>query len=193
LVAPLLRAIDVRDGRIVLRGFWETSEQGRFLGHRVSAVTVTTDPESAGGGPGAAVGAQRLGQLGRATEALLDSLDASAGGTYRTPDSLFFADRAASDASIAGMRRHQEEHGFAQWAVEVPGEASLIGAIGLLRVRFRADFAPAVEIGWRLARPYWSRVMRWKGRAPRWITGLAGLASTRSSPSPCPPTAAHGS
>lgn len=65
------------------------------------------------------------------------------------------ADRAASDAWIARMRAHLAEHGFAYWAVELAGAASLIGAIGLSRVRFPAPFTPAVEIGWRLARAYW--------------------------------------
>jgi RimJ/RimL family protein N-acetyltransferase len=72
---------------------------------------------------------------------------------YRPP-----ADRVATDAWIDRMRRHNGEHGFAYWAVELPGDAGLIGAIGLTRVRspdFR--FAPAVEIGWRLARSHWGR------------------------------------
>jgi hypothetical protein len=34
--------------------------------------------------------------LGRATEALVSSLDRSVGGAYRTPDSVFFSDRALS-------------------------------------------------------------------------------------------------
>ena len=65
-------------------------------------------------------------------------------------------DRAASDQFIARMREHNDERGFAYWAVELPGEAALIGAIGLYRVRL-LPFAPAVEIGWRLARAYWGR------------------------------------
>ncbi len=64
------------------------------------------------------------------------------------------ADRPATDAWVERMRRHNDEHGFAYWAVELPEEAALIGAIGLSRVRF-LPCAPAVEIGWRLARPYW--------------------------------------
>ncbi len=71
---------------------------------------------------------------------------------------LPFPDRAASDAWIARMRAHNDEHGFAYWAVELPGEASLIGAVGLSWVRtLPVPFAPAVEIGWRLARAYWDR------------------------------------
>jgi ribosomal-protein-alanine N-acetyltransferase len=64
-------------------------------------------------------------------------------------------DRAACAAWIGRMRAHNHRHGFAYWAVELPGVASLIGAIGLTRVDFPDAFGEAVEIGWRLARPYW--------------------------------------
>jgi RimJ/RimL family protein N-acetyltransferase len=66
-------------------------------------------------------------------------------------------DRAACAAWIARMRAHHDTHGFAYWAVELPGEASLVGAIGLSRVNFRDAFGEAVEIGWRLARSYWGK------------------------------------
>lgn len=66
-------------------------------------------------------------------------------------------DRATCEAWIVRMRQHNDEHGFSYWAVELPGEASLIGAIGLNRVGFALPFAPAVEIGWRLARAYWGK------------------------------------
>jgi ribosomal-protein-alanine N-acetyltransferase len=72
---------------------------------------------------------------------------------YRPP-----ADRAACDAWIDRMRLHNTEHGFAYWAVELPGKADLIGAIGLTRVFSRAfPFAPAIEIGWRLAPHHWGQ------------------------------------
>lgn len=70
---------------------------------------------------------------------------------------LPFPDRAASDAWIARMRAHYDRYGFCQWAVELPGAADLIGAIGLNRVRHQMAFTPAVEIGWRLARRYWGQ------------------------------------
>jgi RimJ/RimL family protein N-acetyltransferase len=70
-------------------------------------------------------------------------------------------DRVASDLWIASMRSHQNVHGFAHLAVELPGElpgeARFIGAVGLDRVPFAAHFTPAVEIGWRLARAYWGK------------------------------------
>jgi peptidase M28-like protein len=79
-------------------------EQGRFLGHDIAALTLTTSKPSASDVPvGTAIsaaGVRHLGQLGRATEALLSSLDRSLGGAYRTPDSLFFADRAASGWTV---------------------------------------------------------------------------------------------
>lgn len=36
-----------------------------------------------------------------------------------------------------------------------------MGAAGLLRIGYKAHFAPAVEVGWRLARRFWG-----KGYAP---------------------------
>jgi RimJ/RimL family protein N-acetyltransferase len=66
-------------------------------------------------------------------------------------------DRDACASWIGRMRAHNETRGFAYWAVELPGEAALIGAIGLTRVNFADAFGEAVEIGWRLALPYWGK------------------------------------
>jgi RimJ/RimL family protein N-acetyltransferase len=54
-------------------------------------------------------------------------------------------------------------HGFGLWAVEVPGEAAFIGYIGLSPVNLDVPFAPAVEVGWRLARPFWGRGLATEG------------------------------
>lgn len=71
---------------------------------------------------------------------------------------LPFRDRAASDAWIERMRRHSDEHGFAYWVVERPEETGFIGTVGLSEVRIAGfPFAPAIEIGWRLARDCWGR------------------------------------
>jgi Peptidase family M28 len=83
---------------------YAAGEQGRFLGHGIAAVTLmTTDrdhPPVPAGDPDAGLDTQRLGQLGRSTEALLSSLDASVGGAFHTPDSLFLGDRAASGWTV---------------------------------------------------------------------------------------------
>ena len=64
-------------------------------------------------------------------------------------------DRAAAKEWVGRMRDHWDRHGFGQCVVELAGEASFIGVIGLDHVRWILPFTPAVEVGWRLARPYW--------------------------------------
>jgi RimJ/RimL family protein N-acetyltransferase len=63
--------------------------------------------------------------------------------------------RAQSRADIETFETRFDELGYGLWAVEVPGIAPCIGFIGLNPVTFDAPFAPAVEVGWRLARAYW--------------------------------------
>jgi RimJ/RimL family protein N-acetyltransferase len=47
------------------------------------------------------------------------------------------------------------ELGFGLWALEVSEVAPFVGYVGLLVHTFEAEFTPCVEIGWRLAFPYW--------------------------------------
>ena len=63
--------------------------------------------------------------------------------------------REESDASIRRFNDHFDLHGFGLWAVEVPGQVSFIGFVGLRRIPWEAPFTPAVEVGWRLAAQYW--------------------------------------
>jgi RimJ/RimL family protein N-acetyltransferase len=61
---------------------------------------------------------------------------------------------AESSVFIERMEAQWRDHGWAQWAVEVPGVAPFIGYVGL----WPADFVtgePMVEVGWRLAREHW--------------------------------------
>jgi len=79
-------------------------EQGPFLERGLAAITITTseksDPAVPAGDPDAPLSVPRLGQLGRATEALVGSLDISVGGAFRAPDSLFLGDRVASGWAV---------------------------------------------------------------------------------------------
>jgi RimJ/RimL family protein N-acetyltransferase len=68
-----------------------------------------------------------------------------------------FTDRAAMDAWVTAARTHWIDHGFGPWVVELPGEAAMIGVVGLSNLRFALPFAPAVEAAWRLARSYWGQ------------------------------------
>lgn len=63
--------------------------------------------------------------------------------------------REESDAFVERIEKQFAEHGFGLWAVEVPDEAPFIGYVGLMIHTFEALFMPAVEVGWRLDRPYW--------------------------------------
>jgi len=64
---------------------------------------------------------------------------------------------AETVAMIARIRAGFAANAMGLWALELPGEAELIGYAGLWPVTFEAPFAPAVEIGWRLARPFWGK------------------------------------
>jgi RimJ/RimL family protein N-acetyltransferase len=63
--------------------------------------------------------------------------------------------REESDAYVARAEQGLAENGFCKWAVEAPGLAPFIGAVGLSHVTYEAAFTPAVEVAWRLNRRYW--------------------------------------
>jgi RimJ/RimL family protein N-acetyltransferase len=64
--------------------------------------------------------------------------------------------RAESDAFADLIERGFETNGdWGLWALERKDTGAFIGFTGLAPVSFAAPFAPAVEIGWRLARPAW--------------------------------------
>ena len=62
-----------------------------------------------------------------------------------------------SDDLAARISHHFSTHGWGLWAVEIPDQTDFIGFIGLHTVPFQAAFTPAVEVGWRLASPFWGR------------------------------------
>ncbi|GAA2382654.1 GNAT family N-acetyltransferase [Nonomuraea africana] len=63
--------------------------------------------------------------------------------------------RAESDALVDRIERGFDEHGYGLWALEVRSTGAFIGFTGLALQTFEAAFTPAVEVGWRLARPAW--------------------------------------
>ena len=83
---------------------WAVGEQGPFLARGVAAVTLTTresgEPSVPVGDPDAPLALEPLGDAGRAAEAVIASVDQSVGAAFRTPDSVFFADRVASGWAI---------------------------------------------------------------------------------------------
>ena len=65
--------------------------------------------------------------------------------------------RAESGALIERAEACFERRGYGLWAIEIPDEEPFIGFVGLSPVDIPVPFAPAVEVGWRLARPFWGR------------------------------------
>ena len=74
-------------------------------------------------------------------------------------------DRAQSDAYATAAEAGFEERGFDFWAVEATGVAPFVGSIGVRPVVSPTPFAPAVEVGWRLAAPYWGHGYATEGAA----------------------------
>ncbi len=65
--------------------------------------------------------------------------------------------REESDALVDRIKDGFETFGFGLWALEVGATGEFVGFTGLSVPRFDAFFTPAVEVGWRLARPAWGK------------------------------------
>ncbi|MEU7165298.1 GNAT family N-acetyltransferase [Streptomyces morookaense] len=66
-------------------------------------------------------------------------------------------DREQTAARIAVWERAWEELGVGLFAVECRDTGRLAGFTGLSVPLFLPEVLPAVEIGWRLGRPFWGR------------------------------------
>jgi RimJ/RimL family protein N-acetyltransferase len=66
-------------------------------------------------------------------------------------------DRARSDAFVDRIGQGWAERGYGLWALERRDTGEFIGYTGLWPAEFPAPFTPAVEVGWRLARPHWGK------------------------------------
>lgn len=64
---------------------------------------------------------------------------------------------AQTEALVERLETHFDAHGFGFWALEEKSSGALLGFTGIQHVSFAADFAPAVEIGWRLGRASWGQ------------------------------------
>jgi len=78
-------------------------------------------------------------------------------------------------AFIEHAERGFEERGFGWWAVETRDDAAFIGFVGLSRVGPEYPFGPAVETGWRLARPAWGHGYATEAATAALGFGFAGL------------------
>jgi RimJ/RimL family protein N-acetyltransferase len=65
--------------------------------------------------------------------------------------------RVQSDELIEAIEAGFEANGFGFWALELHDSGEFVGFAGLAVPAFEAHFTPAVEVGWRLARPAWGK------------------------------------
>lgn len=56
---------------------------------------------------------------------------------------------------ILRMQAHFSKAGYCYFAVERLEDNAFLGFIGIMYQDYEADFTPCVDIGWRLARPFW--------------------------------------
>ncbi|MGO9488498.1 MAG: GNAT family N-acetyltransferase [Solirubrobacteraceae bacterium] len=84
--------------------------------------------------------------------------------------------RRDSGRAIARIEAEFEREGFGLWAVEVRGGPRFAGFVGLTRVEGELPFAPAVEVGWRLARAQWGRGLATEAAGAALEDGFARLA-----------------
>jgi anti-anti-sigma factor len=86
--------------------------------------------------------------------------------------------KSESDAFVDRIEARFDEYGYGLWAVEVPGLAAFIGFVGLAPVPEDLPFAPAMEVGWRLARPYWGMGYASEGARAALACGSEGFGIT---------------
>lgn len=70
----------------------------------------------------------------------------------------FFLKPLTEEETLSFYQRIQNElqnYGFGLYAVERKEDHAFMGYTGLHRFAFDTDFAPGIEIGWRLAHEYW--------------------------------------
>ncbi len=60
-----------------------------------------------------------------------------------------------SDLFVDRIEEHFDKHAFGLCAVELTATGQFVGYVGLWSATLAAPFAPAVEVGWRLAQPFW--------------------------------------
>jgi RimJ/RimL family protein N-acetyltransferase len=66
-------------------------------------------------------------------------------------------DRAKSDALVDHIEGKIRDRGWGLWAVEVKQTGEFIGFVGLNIPAVELPCSPCVEVGWRLAFPYWGK------------------------------------
>lgn len=83
--------------------------------------------------------------------------------------------RGQSDAMADRMHQLIEERGWGFWAAEHRDSGELMGFIGLHIPAPDLPCSPCVEIGWRLARPFWGQGLASEGAHAALAHGFGAL------------------
>ena len=83
--------------------------------------------------------------------------------------------REQSDAMANKIQALIEERGWGFWAAEHRDSGEFMGFIGLHTPVASLPFAPCVEIGWRLARPFWGQGLASEGARAALEYGFGAL------------------
>jgi RimJ/RimL family protein N-acetyltransferase len=86
--------------------------------------------------------------------------------------------REESDAFFDRIVDEWERRGFGLWALEAGDSGEFIGYTGLHEVPQTLPFAPAVEVGWRLAPAHWDHGYATEAAAAALADGFARLGLT---------------
>jgi hypothetical protein len=147
-------------------------EQAPFLERGVAALTVAGAGTSTGRGADPALRESSLARLGRATEALVGSVDASPRRSFGTPDAVFLGDRVVSGWALR----------LFLIAAVAPFAVGVVDIVARGRRR-RLPLRPA-------ARALRTRILFWLyGGVLLWLAALTGVLPT-GAPLPFPPNGA---
>lgn len=58
---------------------------------------------------------------------------------------------------IKRMQEHFSDYGFCYFAVDILETGEFIGFTGMLHQKYKSDFTPCIDIGWRLKRSSWNK------------------------------------
>lgn len=83
--------------------------------------------------------------------------------------------RTESDALADRIEGFIDSRGWGFWTAQLLETGEFIGFIGLHRPRDILPFSPCVEIGWRLARPFWGQGYATEGAAMSLKVGFEQL------------------
>jgi len=82
-------------------------------------------------------------------------------------------------AAIEAFERQWDENGFGIFAVEVRATRELAGITGLAVPHFLPEVMPAVEIAWRLGKPFWDKGIATEAARAALDFGLTGCGLDR--------------